>query len=154
MLSLKSFQEAWHKRKIVPFVIMQDVFRMADIGLGVLEREAVDLEYMRIVSQKNEEDLPSFEDYLGGDVNIVETEEDLKKITNCDLDFADKHGGRWPDVTDMPMVWDDCRKLDEEWALFFAAWTDAGGNTYYVPRKFWEQIDLDSHVRLTQESQQ
>lgn len=89
----------------------------------------------------------SFSEYLGGVVYICDSESDLNSIKALDPDWANKYG-EWPDVTDQPMVWDVCHKLDEEWAVFCCIWNNAGGNTYYVPSTLWQHARLDEHSEL------
>jgi hypothetical protein len=148
MRFLSSFKEVYDKRAMLPRILLQDIFRLADIGEGILDLYEVDSSYMKRVS---EADLPEFENYLGGDVKIVETEADLEMVTGVDHDFAHEYG-RWPNIKDKPLIWDGAGFLDGEWAFVYLAWTDSGGDVYYVPKKLWEAAHMKEHVRLTNEA--
>ena len=92
--------------------------------------------------------------YLGGYVYVCETEQDLMHIKGCDFDWAEKHHGIWPNVTDIAMSWDVCNYLDEttddpQWVIFLMCWNNAGGPTYYVPKHLWQQARLTEHIAAT-----
>lgn len=91
----------------------------------------------------------SFNEYLGGDAYICESEADLNHIAGFDQSFADRHG-RWPSVIDQPMSWDVCHKLDSEWAVFCCIWNNAGGPVYYVPKSLWTQARVEEHLAINQ----
>jgi hypothetical protein len=146
MRFLKTFKEVYESN--LPKILRQDIFRLADIGDGVLETHEVTPEYMKRVYDS---DLPDFENYLGGDVKVVESEEDLQFVTGVDLDFADEFG-RWPTIKDKPLVWDSAGFLDGEWAYVYLAWTDSGGDVYYIPKEFWEISRMTEQVQLTNRS--
>jgi hypothetical protein len=78
--------------------------------------------------------------YLGGEVYICETEQDLRQIVNTDTEWAEAHGGKWPNATDQAMSWDSCdyvkeKQGDPEYVIFLLCWNNAGGPVYYVPTK-------------------
>lgn len=96
----------------------------------------------------------AYSDYLGGDVHVCETAQDLLQIVGCDFDWAKKHNGHWPNVTDLPISWDVCNYLDEatgdpQWVIFVMCWNNAGGPVYYVPRHLWEQARVNEHITAT-----
>jgi hypothetical protein len=94
-----------------------------------------------------------YSDYLGGYVYVCETEDDLKQINGCDFEWAEAHGG-WPNVTDMPMRWDNCDYLNEpvgepQWVIFLLCWNNAGGHVYYVPKQLWHAARVTEHIAAT-----
>jgi len=89
----------------------------------------------------------SFNEYLGGNAYICESEADLTSIKAFDQAWADKHG-EWPNVTDQPMVWDVCHTLDSEWVVFSYIWSNAGGNVYYVPKSLWKVGRVSEHLLI------
>jgi len=98
-----------------------------------------------------------YSEHLGGYVHICENEDDLKQIQGCDFEFAETHGGHWPNVTDRPLGWDVCAYLaepkgDPEWVMFLLCWNDAGGPVYYVPKGLWQRARVEEHMALTNNS--
>ncbi|OYY80602.1 MAG: hypothetical protein B7Y34_05655 [Methylophilales bacterium 16-45-9] len=96
----------------------------------------------------------SYSNYLGGDVHVCEKEQDLLQILGCDFDWAEKHHGIWPNVTEIAMSWDVCHYLDEadgdpQWVIFVMCWNNAGGPVYYVPKHLWEQARVMEHIAST-----
>jgi hypothetical protein len=88
--------------------------------------------------------------WLGGSINICETEEDLKQVEGCDLEWAQAHNDTWPNVTDLPMSWDVCAYCgdnpDNGWAVFVLCTNNAGGSSYYVPQHLWGAARLVEHI--------
>jgi hypothetical protein len=88
--------------------------------------------------------------WVGGSINICETEEDLKQIQGCDFEWARAHNHTWPNVTDLPMSWDVCAYCgdtpDNGWAVFVLCTNNAGGPSYYVPQRLWEAARLTEHI--------
>ena len=88
--------------------------------------------------------------WLGGSINICETEEDLKQIEGCDLEWAQAHNDTWPNVTDLPMSWDVCAYCadnpDTGWAVFVLCTNNAGGSSYYVPQHLWGAARVAEHI--------
>lgn len=98
-----------------------------------------------------------YSDHLGGYVHVCEVEEDLKQIQGCDFEFADTHGGRWPNVTDMPLGWDSCTYLNEaegdpQWALFLLCWSDSGGPIFYIGKQLWQAARVAEHIEVTNQA--
>ena len=96
----------------------------------------------------------NYADLFGGDVYICQSEDDLQQIVGMDMDWANTHDGKWPNVTDMPMAWDSCTYLaeksgDPEWVLFLLCWNDAGGPVFYVPKSLWQLARLAEHMAST-----
>jgi len=95
----------------------------------------------------------SYADILGGNVYVCEQEADLLKVEGCDLEFGRRHG-RWPNITEVPLAFDDARFLPEQsgaprWALLLTCWNDAGGSVYYLPKNLWQAARLEEHVGAT-----
>ena len=95
-------------------------------------------------------------DYLvGGSINICETEEDLKQVEGCDLEWAQAHNNTWPNVTDLPMSWDVCAYCgdnpDNGWAVFVLCTNNAGGPSFYIPPHLWKAARLTEHLARHQE---
>ena len=93
-------------------------------------------------------------DLLGGNVYVCEAADDLKQIVGMDMDWAESHGNKWPNVTDLPMAWDSCNFLveksgDPQWVMFLLCWNDAGGSSYFVPKHLWQQARVTEHMEAT-----
>lgn len=88
-----------------------------------------------------------FNEYLGGNVYICESEADLTEIVAFDQEWANQHG-RWPNVTDKPMVWDLCLALNSEWAVFGYCWNNAGGDVFYIHNSLWAKARVNEHREL------
>ena len=96
----------------------------------------------------------AYADLFGGDVYICENEADLKQVVGINMDWADTHDGKWPNVTELPMAWDSCTYLmeksgDPEWVLLLLCWNDAGGPVYYVPKSLWQPARVIEHMAAT-----
>ncbi|SDK53403.1 hypothetical protein SAMN05192566_1557 [Methylophilus rhizosphaerae] len=90
----------------------------------------------------------SFNEYLGGDAFICESETDLTAIVAFDQEWADQHG-RWPNVTDKHLAWDICTILHSDWAVFGYCWNNAGGDIYYIPKSLWAKARVNEHRELS-----
>jgi hypothetical protein len=151
MIEISSYRQAYqfHQLNRLPFAILQDIAFMLmsawqplNPNLADKPSEINNAQLAWLSVQESAEF--SFNQYLGGDVCICESESDLTSIKAFDPDWANEYG-EWPDVTYQSMVWDVCHKLDEEWAVFCCIWNNAGGNTYYVPSTLWQHARLDEH---------
>jgi hypothetical protein len=94
-----------------------------------------------------------YAELIGGDVFICQTPEDLKQVVGMDMDWASAHDG-WPNITDLPVVWDGCNFLaeksgDPEWAMFLLCTNDSGGPVYYIPRTLWDAARVVEHMAAT-----
>jgi hypothetical protein len=73
-------------------------------------------------------------------------------IEGVDFEFAENNGGRWPNVTELPMSWDCCDYVNSNittgWAIFLLCSNNAGGNIYYVPQKLWTAARLAEHMEV------
>lgn len=157
MIVLHHFNEAHqhHRQGLIPYRLLQE---QAAVLIGIcrnphravtepLEITESDIDWLL----QQEEATLDYADFLGGYVHVCETEADLRHIQGCDMEWADAHGGRWPDVTDLPMSWDSCAYLSEpdgehRWVLFLLCWNDAGGPVYYVPKHLWQAARVEEHI--------
>lgn len=160
MIEIFSFNDAiqHYKQHKISFRLLQD---QAFIILGIcqhnissavnpLEITQSDIDWL----MQQPEATHDYNDYLGGYVYICETEKDLLQILGCDFDWAEKHFGIWPNVTEKAMSWDICDYLleatgDPQWVMFLQCWNNAGGPTYYVPKHLWEQARVTEHINAT-----
>lgn len=154
MIVIHNFKEA-HEFHI-PFRLLQEqAMVLIDINSGRHIDEAFDIgnDDIEWLLQQPEA-LEDYNGYLGGDIHICESEADLKEIVGMDMEFAETHDDRWPDVTDQVMSWDQCAYLkqkdgDSEWALFLLCWNDAGGPVFYVPKHLWISARVAEHIAET-----
>jgi hypothetical protein len=161
MIVIHNFKEAHqlYQQDRIPFRLLQDQ-AMVLVGIcpqpGRYIDEAIDIsdsdiEWLLQQPEVAEED---YNGMLGGDVHVCQTENDLKGVVGMDMEFAESHGGRWPDVTDQVMSWDACDYLSQmsgepEWAMFLLCWNDAGGPVFYVPKHLWQAARVAEHVAET-----
>jgi hypothetical protein len=154
MIEISSYTQGYqfHKSNKLPLSILQDIaYLLMNVWqpLGppfAAKPSEITIEQLDWLSVQESAEF-SFNEYLGGNVYICESESELSSIKAFDPAWADEYG-EWPDVTDKPMVWDVCHKLNEEWAVFCCIWNNAGGDTYYVPSSLWQQARLDEHLEL------
>lgn len=90
---------------------------------------------------------------FGGKIHICETEDDLKEVEGIDLEWADTHDGKWPNVTELAMSWDVAEYALNDastgWAVFLLCSNNAGGPVYMIPQRFWEVAKVEEHIKLT-----
>lgn len=154
MIEIISYKQAYqfHKASRIPLVILKDIAFMLMNACDPLNPQVVNepseitVEQVDSLAVLEAADF-SFNAYLGGSMFIIESESELLCIKAFDQEWANEYG-EWPNVTDKPMVWDVCHKLDEEWAVFCCIWNNAGGNTYFVPSTLWQHARLDEHSEL------
>ncbi len=160
MLTLHHFTEAFgfYQQDRLPFRLLQD---QAAVLVGLCRARCRPIADALNVTDEDvtwllqqPESAWDYANFLGGYVHVCETEADLAQVQGCDFDWANTHGGKWPCVTDMPIAWDDCRKLQEataepQWAIFLICWNDAGGPVYYIPKHLWQVARLDEHISAT-----
>ncbi len=160
MITISRFIDAFasYQQRRFPYRLLQD---QAAVLIGLCRNtnrpiadalEITDAHIAWLLQQPEAAD--AYADLLGGDVYICETVADLSKVQGCDFDWAAAHGGKWPCVSDIPIAWDDCRKLselsgDSEWAIFLICWNDAGGPVYFVPKSLWPAARLEEHLAAT-----
>jgi hypothetical protein len=158
MITISNFTQACQLQAEgqIPFRLLQEqAMLFVHLGADIDATDALEIttEHIQYLLG-NEESEADYGGMFGGDVHVCEAEEDLKQVVGMDMAFARSHGNRWPDVTDQVMSWDDCRYLpekdgDPQWALFFLAWNNAGGNSFFVPRKLWGTARVAEHVAET-----
>lgn len=160
MINLNSFNEAYlyYEQHMLDLRLLQDQAAVL-IGLcknphhpdsNPLEITQADIDWLLHQPEATQ----NYNDFLGGNVFVCETEDDLLQIHGCDFEWAEAHDGQWPNVTDIAMSWDACTYLDEasgvpEWAMFLLCWNNAGGHVYYVPKHLWCQARVAEHIEAT-----
>ena len=160
MIKICHFNEAHqlYQQHKISFRLLQDqAFILLDICqhqttaiTHSLEITESDIDWLMLQPEASQ----AYRDYLGGDVHVCETAQDLLQILGCDFDWAEQHHGLWPNVTDIAMTWDVCNYLDEvsgdpQWAIFVMCWNNAGGPVHYVPKHLWEQARVTEHIATT-----
>ena len=160
MIEIHSFSDAHqnYKQHKISFRVLQD---QAALILSICQNNQLAISNPQAMTQldidwlmQQPEAFQDYNEYLGGYVNVCETDQDLLQIHGCDFDWAQKHNGNWPNVTDFPMSWDVCNYLDEttgdpQWVIFVMCWNNAGGPTYYVPRCLWVKARVIEHIAVT-----
>jgi hypothetical protein len=160
MIKIHHFNEAYQQymQHKIPFRLLQD---QAFIILGICQNNNSVISNSQEITQSDidwliqqPEATQDYSDYLGGYIYVCETQEDLLQILGCDFDWAEKHNGKWPNVTDMPMSWDACNYLEEptgdpQWVIFLLCWNNAGGSVYYVPKHLWVKARVIEHIAVT-----
>lgn len=148
----RSYQEGRH-----PLRLLQD---QATVLIGICRNahrpiadaiEVTDADITWLLEQPEAEQ--SYADLLGGNVHICETADDLKQIVGCDFEFAEQHG-RWPNVTDIPLSFDQCSYVQEQsgepmYVLLMTIWSDAGGAVFYLGRALWDAARVIEHMAAT-----
>ena len=132
------------------FIILAICQNNPSLATNPLEITQSDIDWL----MQQPEATHDYNEYLGGYVYICETEKDLLHILGCDFDWAEKHHGIWPNVTEKAMSWDTCNYLEEatgdpQWVIFLMCWNNAGGPTYYVPKHLWEKAKVKEHIAAT-----
>lgn len=161
MITICNFNQAFkqYQSGIIPYRLLQD---QAAVMLGICSNphpavlNALDItdDDINWLLQQHEA-AADYTDFLGGNVFVCEVEADLLQINGCDFEWAETHGGVWPNVTDMPMAWDSCCYLQEstgepQWAIFLLCWNNAGGHVYYVPKHLWSMARVTEHITATE----
>ena len=159
MITTHNFNEAFqqYQSDFIPYRLLQE---QVAVMLGLCSNphstvvNSLDITHDHINwLMQQEESTFAYSDFLGGNVYICETEDDLKQIHGCDFEWAEAHGG-WPNVIDKPMSWDSCCYLQEsegepQWVLFLLCWNNAGGHVYYVPKQLWSMARISEHIAAT-----
>jgi hypothetical protein len=161
MITIHNFNEAHqqYKSSLIPYRLLQD---QAAVMLGICNNphptvaSALDITNSDINwLLQQDESAANYADFLGGNVYVCEVEADLLQIHGCDFEWAEAHGGNWPNVTDTPMSWDGCNYLQEatgepQWVIFLLCWNNAGGHVYYVPQQLWQAARVTEHIAGTE----
>jgi len=160
MIKIHHFNEAYqyYSQQRISFRLLQD---QAAVILGLcqnqhpsvsnpLEITQAEIDWLMVQPEATQD----YGEYLGGQVYICETEDDLLQIHGCDFVWAEAHDGNWPNVNDIAMSWDACSYLNEDsgnpqWVIFLLCWNNAGGPVYYVPKHLWVQARVTEHIEMT-----
>ena len=161
MITIHKFKEAHqlYQSGFIQYRLLQD---QAAVMLGICSNphptvaKTLDITVNDInwLLQQNEAAY-QYSEYLGGNFYVCETPADLLQINGCDFEWAEAHGGVWPNVTDMAMSWDSCIYLQEangepQWVTFLMCWNNAGGSIYYLPKQLWTIAKVGEHVAFTE----
>ncbi len=159
MITIQRFIDAYrsHREGRHPLRLLQD---QAAVLIGIcrntyrpisdaLEVTDADIDWLLQQPEASQD----YADLLGGNVHIVQCKEDLTQIIGCDFEFAEQHG-RWPNVTDLPITFDQCGYVQEQsgapmYLLLMTIWSDAGGPVYYVPKQLWDVARVSEHMAAT-----
>lgn len=157
MIVTRNFEEmdSLHQSGKVPFRIMQEITAML-LGLCGYTKEipeAIDVAQQEVDWLQQQK--IDFMHYLGGNVFICETEDDLQQVTSMDMEFGKQHG-RWPNVTEAVMAWDECKYLfnadgSADYALLFAATNNAGGPSWFIPSYLWQDARINEQIAAHQQ---
>lgn len=161
MITMYNFNEAQQQYQsgVIPYRLLQD---QAEVMLGICSNphptvanasDITDTDINWLLLQN--EAAANYADFLGGNVYVCKAEADLLQIHGCDFEWAESHGGVWPNVTDMAMSWDSCNYLPEsigepQWVIFLLCWNNAGGHVYYVPKHLWQAARVTEHIAATE----
>jgi hypothetical protein len=159
MITIHSFKEMadLNQSGIVPFRIVQEI---ASVLLGLCGYEGDIPEAIAVTQQEVESLLTLSEEidfmhYMGGNVHVCETEKDLEQVTGMDIEFGKQHG-RWPNVTEAVLGWDECKYLlnadgSAEYALLFLAVCNSGGPSFILGRHLWQAAQIDKQIEAHQQ---
>ena len=158
MITIHSFNEAQqlYQSGLIPFRLLQEQaqFMLSQTSYpSIANAYEITNDNIHWLSQQPEA-TADYSMILGGNFCICECEADLKQITGCDFEWAESHGS-WPNVTDIPMPWDNCCYLQEaigepQWVTFLMCWNNAGGSIYYVPKQLWALARVTEHIATTE----
>ena len=160
MITINNFDKAYqhYSQHKIAFRLLQD---QAVVLIGLCESFHVSVGNALEVTQADidwllhqPEATQNYSDFLGGNVFVCETEDDLLQVHGCNFEWAEAHDGHWPNVTDIAMSWDNCSYLDEatgdpQWVIFMLCWNNAGGHVYYVPKELWTAARVTEHIAAT-----
>ena len=171
MIQIHNFKEACssYQQGQIPFRLLQDQ-AMVLLGMCPLPGRYIDEAFDISVSDiewllQQPDVMDNYDEMLGGDVYVCQSEDDLKEVVGVDMAFVESHDGRWPNVTDQVMSWDACHYLSQksaqgeapedapedtaEWAMFLICWNNAGGPVFYVPKHLWMSARVAEHIAET-----
>jgi hypothetical protein len=160
MITIHNFNEAYqqYQNGLISYRLLQD---QAVVMLGLCSNPSPSVVNSLDITNANinwllqqPEVALDYSDLLGGYFYVCESEADLLQILGCDFEWAEAHGGVWPNVTDLPMSWDNCCYLqgsadEPQWVLFLLCWNNAGGPVYYVPKPLWDVARISEHIAAT-----
>ena len=160
MIEIHSFSDAdqhYQQHKISlrllqdqAFIILGICQKNPSLATNPLEITQSDIDLLMQQSEATQD----YNKSLGGYIYICETVKDLMYVQGCDFDWAEKHHGIWPNVTEIAMSWDACDYLlestgDPQWVMFLQCWNNAGGPVYYVPKHLWGMARVIEHIANT-----
>jgi hypothetical protein len=103
------------------------------------------------------QELEEFDAALGGQVHIVETNEDLRQIalpqeSTLPLENRPSHG--WSTPLESATGTDQAAYLyGSQWMIIWTAWNDSGGPTFFIPKAVFDTVpNLDAIVKLSSSS--
>jgi hypothetical protein len=145
-----------HQKGEITFRIVQEIaFVLLGLCGGKDVANAVDVTDAEIDWLLALPDEIDFMHYMGGNVHVCETVEDLQQVTGMDFEFSEKHG-RFPDCTEAILPLDDARVLINadgtvDYALLFAATNNAGGPSWFIPRPLFHAAQIDKQIEAHQQ---
>lgn len=153
MIEINCIKQAYqlYQSNQLPLIVIQDIAFMFmgachDIPPNVSTYTDINSDNLIWLSDQLSAEF-SFNEFLGGNAYICETESDLTAIVAYDQDWFVQYG-RWPNVTDKPMIWDVFNTLNAEWAIFGYCWNNAGGKVFYVPECLWHIARVSEHLLI------
>ena len=88
---------------------------------------------------KEDDDL---DEYCGGYFYVVTSEQDLKAVPVVNPIIPTENAN----ITNSVQIWDVAEKISEDWAILLYITNDAGGNVYFIPKKYWDTINLKEQI--------
>lgn len=160
MITLHNFEEAFHQysqQKFSLSVLQEQAFLVLQLCTQTPFRINSPIEISQIEIDWLMQQPEAASDYaihFGGCCYICETRDDLLEVKGCDIEWANTHQNAWPNITDLPMVWDVSTYLQESdgsisWAMFYLAWNNAGGPIYFIPQALWLDARVEEHRQLS-----
>ena len=126
------------------------IYPLIDIYRIMVDDQSIEKVTLAEIAERFQHEEEELDYWVGGSINICETEEDLKQVEGCDFEWAEAHNNTWPNVTDLPMSWDVCAYCadnpDTGWAVFVLCTNNAGGSSYYVPQHLWGAARVAEHI--------
>lgn len=126
------------------------IYPVSDIYKIIADDQSIEEVTLADIDELFQHEEEALDYWVGGPVNICETEDDLKKIQGCDFEWAGQHNDTWPNVTDLPMSWDVCaycaNNPETGWFIFVLCNNNAGGPSYYVPQRLWDVARVTEHL--------
>lgn len=145
--SVKAMVEA-ATQEIIPACLVNDIARAFD-GTGEVNWVDASLEQPEITLGEIF-DKP-FMDLVGGNINVCQTEEDLKAILSYDADFFKEHN-REPNIMDKPASWDVMNYVfdnpDNKFVAAAMMTNNMGGDLFYIPEELWEAARVKEHLEM------
>jgi hypothetical protein len=139
--NLKQLEDAV-ENKTIPVEIAEELLEALcwdDVpAVGVKER----FDYFKTEEPEHYDSPDYFDLTLGGQPSVCETVEDLEEIE-----------GITGKCTESVQSWDVARYLKDdpssEWAMLLLCTSNAGGTSYFIPRKLWADALIEQHILET-----